>query len=81
MISRFRLDWTRLWGVIAVALVIFASLMLPTKLEHMRTGHWFAEHFLDISRPRWLSVSAGGGHSLSARVWRPLRLCWRRCRL
>ena len=36
----------RLCGVIAVALVIFASLMLPTKLEHMRTGHWFTEHFL-----------------------------------
>ena len=46
MIARFRLSWMRLCGVIAVALVIFASLMLPTKLEHMRTGHWFTEHFL-----------------------------------
>ena len=49
MVSRFRLDWMRLCGVIAVALVIFASLMLLIKLEHMRTRHWFTEHFLGYS--------------------------------
>jgi len=27
-------------------MVIFASLMLPTAVEQMRTGHWFMEHFL-----------------------------------
>ena len=46
MISRFRLSWMRLWGVIALAIVVFASLMLPTQLEQMRTGHWLMEHFL-----------------------------------
>jgi VanZ family protein len=46
MISNFSLRWSRLLGVGAFGMVIFASLMLPTAVEHMRTGHWFIEHFL-----------------------------------
>jgi hypothetical protein len=46
MISNFSLRWSQLLGVAAFGLVIFASLMLPTAVEQMRTGHWFLEHFL-----------------------------------
>jgi glucose-6-phosphate-specific signal transduction histidine kinase len=35
----------RLCGVLAVAALIFASLLLPSQLEQMRTGHWEIEHF------------------------------------
>ena len=42
-----RLRWTiRLCGVVALAVIIFASLMLPDKWERLRTGHWVVEHFL-----------------------------------
>lgn len=41
-----RLSWIRLGGVLAIAMLIFASLFLPTELERLRTGHWFIEHFL-----------------------------------
>jgi VanZ family protein len=41
-----RLKWIRLCGVAAVAVIIAASLMLPAKLEQLRTGHWEVEHFL-----------------------------------
>jgi hypothetical protein len=30
----------------AMALIIFASVMLPTKWEQLRTGHWALEHFV-----------------------------------
>ena len=36
----------RLCGVAALALIIFASLMLPAKWQQLRTGHWAVEHFL-----------------------------------
>ena len=29
----------------SVALIIFASVMLPAKWEQLRTGHWALEHF------------------------------------
>jgi VanZ family protein len=41
-----RLRWIRFCGVASLALVVFASLMLPTQWEQLRTGHWFIEHFL-----------------------------------
>jgi hypothetical protein len=40
------LVWIRLCGVVALAVIIFASLMLPAKWERLRTGHWAVEHFL-----------------------------------
>jgi VanZ family protein len=46
MSSKFRLSWLQLIGVVAFALVVYASLMLPDQLERMRTGHWFTEHFV-----------------------------------
>jgi VanZ family protein len=39
-------SWIRLCGVVAVAVIIFASLMLPPSWERLRTGHWAVEHFL-----------------------------------
>ena len=36
----------RLCGVVALALIIFDSLMLPAKWGRLRTGHWAVEHFL-----------------------------------
>ena len=41
-----RLKWLRLCGLVAVGLVVFASLLLPANWEQLRTGHWFLEHFL-----------------------------------
>jgi hypothetical protein len=38
--------WIRLSGLVALALIIVASLMLPAKLEQLRTGHWALEHFV-----------------------------------
>jgi hypothetical protein len=38
--------WIRLCGVVTLAVIIVASLMLPDKLERLRTGHWAVEHFL-----------------------------------
>jgi VanZ family protein len=35
----------RLCGVLTVAALIFASLLLPSQLEQMRSGHWEIEHF------------------------------------
>jgi VanZ family protein len=46
MVSIFRLNWIKLFGVMAFALVVYASLMLPEQVERLRTGHWFAEHFV-----------------------------------
>jgi hypothetical protein len=36
----------RLCGVVALAVIIFASRMLPPSWERLRTGDWAAEHFL-----------------------------------
>ena len=38
--------WIRLCGVVAVAVIIFASLFLPAQWEQLRTGHSAVEHFL-----------------------------------
>jgi VanZ family protein len=46
MSAKLRLSWLQLFGVVAFALVVYASLMLPDQLERMRTGHWFTEHFV-----------------------------------
>jgi hypothetical protein len=46
MNSNYRLRWARLCGLVALAVIIFASLMLPAKLEQLRSGHWEIEHFL-----------------------------------
>jgi VanZ family protein len=43
--SDSRFGW-RLCGILVLGLLIFASLLLPPQLEHMRTGHWEIEHFL-----------------------------------
>jgi VanZ family protein len=43
--SNNRLIWLRLCGVLAIGGLIFASLLLPTWLEQLRTGHWLAEHY------------------------------------
>ena len=44
--SNSRLRWIRLCGVVAIVMLIFASLMLPPSWERLRTGHWDLEHFL-----------------------------------
>ena len=36
----------RLCSVLVLAVLIFASLLLPPRLEQLRTGHWEIEHFL-----------------------------------
>ena len=46
MSPKFRLSLLQLCGVLAFALVVYASLMLPAQVERMRTGHWFTEHFI-----------------------------------
>jgi VanZ family protein len=46
MTSKSRSRWIRLCGVASLALLVFASLMLPAQWEQLRTGHWFIEHFL-----------------------------------
>src|SRR5262245_2465368 len=46
MTSNFRLKLVRLGGLVALGGIIFASVMLPTKWEQLRTGHWALEHFL-----------------------------------
>jgi len=46
MTSLFRVNWIQICGVIAFVFVVFASLLLPEQVEQMRTGHWFAEHFV-----------------------------------
>jgi VanZ family protein len=40
-----RFGW-RLCSVLVLAVLIFASLLLPPRLEQLRTGHWEIEHFL-----------------------------------
>ena len=71
MISNVHSKWIRLCGVVAVALIIFASVMLPSKWEQLRSGHWAIEHFLAYfatasvirlgwSRPFLLAGALGG---------------------
>jgi hypothetical protein len=43
--SNSHFGW-RVCGVLVLAVLIFASLLLPPQLEHVRTGHWEIEHFL-----------------------------------
>lgn len=40
-----QLNW-RICGWFTFGAIIIASLLLPTKLEELRTGHWAIEHFL-----------------------------------
>ena len=51
----------RLCGVVALALIIFASLMLPAKWTQLRTGHWAVEHFLAYFAATSI-VCLGWGH-------------------
>jgi hypothetical protein len=51
----------RLCGVVALALIIFASLMLPPKWAQLRTGHWAVEHFLAYFAATSI-VCLGWGH-------------------
>ena len=71
MISNAHSRWIRVCGVVAVALIIFASVMLPSKWEQLRSGHWAIEHFLAYfaagsvmclawSRPFVLAGALGG---------------------
>jgi hypothetical protein len=53
--------WIRICGVVALALIIFASLMLPAKLQQLRTGHWAVEHFLAYFAATSI-VCLGWGH-------------------
>jgi VanZ family protein len=46
MTSRARLQWIRFGGVIALGVIVFASVFLPTKWEQLRSGHWAIEHFV-----------------------------------
>ena len=46
MSARFRLSWIQLCGVAAFVLLVYAALILPARIEQMRTGHWFTEHFV-----------------------------------
>jgi hypothetical protein len=39
------LRWICLSGVVALAVIIVASLMLPAKSEQLPTDHWAVEHF------------------------------------
>jgi VanZ family protein len=43
--SNSRFGW-RLCGVLTLAALVIASLLLPPQLEQLRTGHWEVEHFL-----------------------------------
>ena len=45
MTGSSRLSWIRLSGVLAVGLLIFASLMMPMAWEGLRSRHWAVEHF------------------------------------
>jgi hypothetical protein len=40
-----RVPW-RAIGAATLAVIIFASLLLPPEWEQLRTGHWAIEHFL-----------------------------------
>jgi VanZ family protein len=46
MPSKWRLILIRLCGVVILVLVVYVTLLLPSKLEQLRTGHWALEHFL-----------------------------------
>jgi hypothetical protein len=63
-------SWIRLCGVAAVAVIIFASLMLPPSWARLRTGHWAVEHFLAYFAATSI-VCLGGGRSR----WRDCSCC------
>jgi VanZ family protein len=46
MTSNSHLRWIRLCGVVALGVIVFASVLLPKQWEQLRTGHWLLEHFL-----------------------------------
>ncbi len=46
VVPNYRLAWIWLCGALAIAGIIFASLLLPVDWERLRTGHWLIEHFL-----------------------------------
>jgi VanZ family protein len=45
MTSNSAFIW-RLCGGLALAVIIVSSVLLPVKLEQLRSGHWAIEHFL-----------------------------------
>ena len=61
MTSNSRLRLVRLGGLVALGGIIFASVMLPTKWEQLRTGHWALEHFLTYFAAAFI-VTLGWGH-------------------
>ena len=61
MTSNSRLRLVRLGGLVALGGIIFASVMLPTKWEQLRTGHWALEHFLTYFAAVFI-VTLGWGH-------------------
>ena len=75
-----RFGW-RFCGVLVLAALIYASLLLPPQLEQLRTGHWGVEHFLAylvavpivcLGWPRHSSWPCPSYHSL--RCWKPCRV-------
>jgi hypothetical protein len=54
VISNAHSRWIRLCGVMAVAAIIFASVLLPSQWEQLRTGHWAIEHFLAYCVATWI---------------------------
>jgi hypothetical protein len=60
----------------ALFLIVVASLMLPAKLERLRTGHWQIEHFLAYSLARLAPAVHGRWKSyFSPRFsWRPYQV-------
>src|SRR5262245_53311138 len=61
MTSNSRLRLVRIGGMVALGGIIFASVMLPTKWEQLRTGHWALEHFLTYFAAAFI-VTLGWGH-------------------
>ena len=75
-ISNRRVIWLRLCGAIAIAGLIFASLLLPAEWERLRTGHWLMEHFLRLLRRLvgylpWLAPAIRGRGSSRCRCGDP----------
>jgi len=48
------ISWVHLCGVVTVAVIIFASLMLPPSWQRLHTGHWAVEHFLAYLAAMWI---------------------------
>ena len=54
MTSKSRLRLIRLCGALALVAIILATLILPTRWEQLRTGHWALEHFLGYFVAAWI---------------------------